>query len=99
MGWIRSSLNEVRRLRSRFEQTELIALPQRDGSVKRFPQSALAQAFLRNHACLESAARGEEKPEPTEFQLALMNAARREDWHDSFFDLVDVEGPIPDLSE
>jgi|SRR5215213_2993800 len=99
MGWLRGKLDEVRRLKRKLEQGNTIAIEQKDGSVKRFPASALEEALVRNFAFLDAAADGEELPEPTELQLALMNAARSEPWHETFFDFIENPGPVPDLSE
>ncbi len=81
-------------------QDELITIPQTDGSVKRFPQSALREAFIRNCDILRARADGEPLPEPHPLQLALQNAARREPWHESFYDMLEAGGgPVEDLSE
>ena len=92
-------------LKSRFRRLErayrgdMISIEQKDGTVKRFPRSALEEAFLRNLEFLDAAAEGREPPPLTEFQMALMNAAQREVWHETFFDFHEHPGPVPDLSE
>jgi len=99
MGWIRGKLDEVRRLKLKVAQGQMISIEQQDGTIKRFPTSALEEALVRNFAFLDAAADGEELPEPTELQLALMNAARSEPWHETFYDFIENPGPVPDLSE
>ena len=89
-------------LKSRLERLErgnTITIVQKDGSVARFPQSALKEAFLRNMDFLHARADGEEPPEPHPLQLALQNAATRESWHDSYVDMIEFTGPVEDLSE
>ncbi len=78
---------------------EIIEIPQRDGTVARFPQSALRDAFLANKSALEARADGKEPPEPHPLSLALMNASRPETWHPTFYDQFTDTGPVPDLSE
>ena len=90
--------DQLRRL-ERACRAELITIPQTDGTSKRFPPSALEEAFLRNVAFLSARANGETPPEPHPLRLALQNAARREDWHDTFFDMLEDDGPVEDLSE
>ncbi len=79
---------------------ELITVLLRDGTVERFPSSALEEAFLRNVDFLRARANGEPLPEPHPLQLALQNAARREPWHEALFDMLEAGGgPVEDLSE
>ena len=70
-----------------------------DGSIYYFTPEDLKEAFLRNMAFLHARAEGEEPPEPHPLQLALKNAAKREPWHETYFDMLEVTGPVPDLSE
>jgi len=77
----------------------MITIPQKDGSIARFPQSALEEAYLTNMDFLHARADGEEPPEPHPLQLALQNARHRELWHDTFTDLIEDTGPVEDLSE
>lgn len=91
--------DRLRRLR-REAKGEQIAIPQADGTVARFPTSALEEAFLSNCDALEARANGEEPPEPHPLCRALMNAAHRdESWHETFFDQFEAVGPVEDLSE
>ena len=80
-------------------QGEMIVVPQRDGSVKRFPQSALKEAFLRNCDLLRARANGDSPPEPHPLQLALRNASIPEQWHATFYDMLEDVGEVKDLSE
>jgi len=77
----------------------MISIELQDGTVKRFPREALAAACATNFEFLDAAAEGKELPEPHPLQVALHNAAHREPWHDTFVDLIDNPGPVPDLSE
>ena len=90
--------DRLRRLR-REARGELIEIPQADGTVARLPASALKEAFLSNCDALEARANGEEPPEPHPLCRALMNAAHRESWHETFFDQFEAVGPVEDLSE
>ena len=81
---------------------ELVAIPQRDGTVKRFPQSALMGAFLY----LVKVAVGDNTSLPDEPEIfgALRNACEpAQKWMGTFyFDLADIvpaTEPVPDLSE
>ena len=70
-----------------------IRILQKDGTVARFSQEDLKDAFLVNVDRL----RGEDV-EPHPLSLAIQNAAH-EGWHDSFYDYVDVTEDLEDLSE
>jgi hypothetical protein len=79
---------------------EMVEIPQRDGTVKRFPQSALMEAFLYlvDVACGEASATAEPK-----IFGALRNAREpAQKWMGSFYfdpaEFPTVE-PVPDLSE
>ena len=80
---------------------EMVEIPQRDGTVKRFPQSALMEAFLY----LVKAAVGETSSmEEPEIFGALRNAREPpQKWMGSFyFDPAEIPArtePVPDLSE
>jgi hypothetical protein len=79
---------------------EMVEIPQRDGTVKRFPQSALMEAFLYlvDVACGEASATAEPK-----IFGALRNAREpAQKWMGSFyFDPAEYPAtePVPDLSE
>jgi hypothetical protein len=79
---------------------EMVEIPQRDGMVKRFPQSALMEAFLY---LVEVAVGGASLPKEPEIFGALRNAREpAQKWMRSFyFDPADVPAaePVPDLSE
>jgi hypothetical protein len=79
---------------------EMVEIPQRDGTVKRFPQSALMEAFLY---LVEVAVGGASLPKEPEIFGALRNAREpAQKWMGSFyFDPADIPAaePVPDLSE
>ena len=85
--------DKMRRL-ERLLEGEMVIIPQADGAVKRFPTSALKDAFLVNvnHICGEDV-------EAHPLSLAIQNAAHRAAWHDSFFDMVEVGEGIEDISD
>ena len=79
---------------------EMVEIPQRDGMVKRFPRSALMEAFLY----LVDVACGDASPtEEPEIFGALRNAREpAHKWMGSFyFDPAEAPAtePVPDLSE
>ena len=82
----------------RLLEGEVVAIPQKDGTVKKFPQSALKEAFMN---CLERLGAGEDAPP----RHPLVEAARNSSdpkWRDSYFSDIDFDGatdPIEDLSE
>src|SRR3712207_6174575 len=79
---------------------ELIEIPQRDGTIKRFPQSALMGAFLY---LVEVAVRGASLHEEPEIFGALRNAREpAQKWMGTFyFDPAQIPAaePVPDLCE
>ena len=79
---------------------ELVEIPQRDGTIKRFPQSALMGAFLY---LVKVAVGGATAAEEPEIFGALRNAREpAEKWMGTFyFDPAEVPAaePVPDLSE
>ena len=83
----------LRRLR-REARGELFEIPQTDGTVARFSQEDLKAAFLVNVDRLKG-----DYVEPHPLSVALQNAARREEWHGSFYDMVEVGDEVEDLSE
>ena len=79
---------------------EMIEIPQRDGTIKRFPQSALMEAFLY---LVEVAVGGSPTEEPEIFG-ALRNAREpAQKWMGTFYfdpaDIIPAAEPVPDLSE
>ncbi len=90
MGRLRHYLKRLERATRGKE----IRIAQQDGSVARFSQEDLKDAFLRNCDRL----RGEDVP-PHPLSLAIQNAVQREQWHDSFYDYVGVTEGLEDLSE
>jgi hypothetical protein len=79
---------------------EMIEIPQRDGTIRRFPQSALMGAFLY---MVEVAVGDASVTEELEIFGALRNACEpAQKWMGKFyFDPADVPAaePVPDLSE
>ena len=89
-GWLRS-------LERRSEQ-EMVAIPQMDGSVKRFPQSALKEAFMN---CMERLGAGDDAPPLHPLVEAAANSSDPR-WRESYFGDIDFPGstePIEDRSE
>ena len=76
-----------------------LAIPQKDGSVARFTQSQLKEAFLCHYDSVRAIANGDVPPEPHPLQRAIRNAAFPQQWHGTFFDVANVEEGIEDLSE
>ena len=76
----------------------LITIPQKDGSIKRFPPCAFEEAFLCAMARIGA---GEDAPP----RHPLLEAARNSSdprWRESYFSDIDYEGvtePVEDLSE
>jgi hypothetical protein len=80
---------------------ELVEIPQRDGTVKRFPRRALMGAFL--YLVDAAVGRSPQAEEPEIFR-ALRNAREpAQKWMGSFyFDPAEIPAtaePVPDLSE
>ena len=80
---------------------EMVEIRQRDGTVKRFPQSALMGAYLY---LVEVAVGGASSTEEPEIFGALRNAREpAQKWMGKFyFDPADIPArtePVPDLSE
>ena len=90
MGRLRHYLKSLER-QTRGKEIRIL---QTDGSIARFSEADLKDAFLVNVDRL----RGEDVP-PHPLSLAVQNAVRREEWHDSFYDYVDVTEDLEDLSE
>ncbi len=93
---LRGRLNKL----ERDARKEMIEIPQRDGTVKRFPQSSLMEAFLY---LVEVAVGGASQTKEPEIFGALRNARDpAQKWMGSFyFDPADNSAtePVPDLSE
>ena len=91
-------------LRSRLDRLErdvqegMISIPQRDGSVARFSQAQLREAFLRHYDAVRAIANGDTPPQPHPLQRAIEGALHREQWHSTFFGAVELE-EVEDLSE
>ena len=83
----------------RLAERDVIEIPQQDGTVARFSESALKEAFLRNTDILRARAEGEQDPEPHPLSLALRDAAHRETWHHALFDMLEGPEEVEDLSE
>ncbi len=73
----------------------MVFVPQRDGAVKRFPQSALQEAFMTNMKRL----RGEDVPH---HPLGVAAAESPDPaWNRSFYSAAwtEIVAPVEDLSE
>jgi hypothetical protein len=90
-----STRRQLRRL-ERLAEGETVVIPQLDGSVKRFPEYELREAYLNFFARLGA---GEGAPP----EHALCRAARNSSdpwWRDSIYAAdEDITAPIEDLSE
>ncbi len=74
---------------------EMVSVPQKDGTAKRFPQSALQEAFMTNMKRL----RGEDVPH---YPLGVAAAESPDpEWSRSFYSAAwtDIGAPVEDLSE
>ena len=86
--------DRLRRLEKEAEG-EMVVVPQKGGTVKRFPQSALQEAFVTNLKRL----RGEDVPH---HPLALAAAESPDpEWSRSLYSAAwtDIVSPVADLSE
>jgi hypothetical protein len=94
MGGLRGRLKRL----ERDAREELIEIPQRDGTVKRFPQSAGMEAFMN---LIDRLGAGEEAP-PEHPLIAAARTSTDPVWSRSFLAVDDPEvwvQPVPDLSE
>ena len=73
MGWVRHSLNEIRRLRQKLDGGSL-ELRLDDGTVERFTLDDFLQNFKRNSERLRSLYMEEEVPPPHPYGAALTRA-------------------------
>ena len=88
-GWVKRLERDARE--------EMIEIPQKDGTVKRFPKSAAREAFLNLAARMGA---GEDAPAEHPLVAAARNSSEAE-WSESFY-ASGGEGwtePIEDLSE
>jgi hypothetical protein len=78
-------------------EEEMIVIPQRDGTVKRFPSSAGMDAFMN---LMDRLGAGEDAPPEHPLIEAARHSSERE-WSESFFAMNDVgwTDPVEDLSE
>jgi hypothetical protein len=76
---------------------EIIEIPQRDGTVKRFPQAAGMEAYTN---LMDGLRAGEDAPPEHPLVAAARNSSHPE-WSESFFAVHDEDwtDPIEDLSE
>jgi hypothetical protein len=90
--------NRVKRLERAVEE-EVIRIPQKDGTVRRFPQSAGLEAFIN---LMDRLGAGEEAPPEHPMIEAARNSSDPE-WAESFYGAnVDASAwtePVGDLSE
>jgi len=74
----------------------MIAIPQQDGSVAKFPQSASADALMN---VMKRLGAGEEAPPEHPLLEAARNSSDRW-WRESLYAAnEDITTPVPDLSE
>jgi hypothetical protein len=88
--------NRLRRLEQEAEE-EMITIPQKDGTVRRFPQSAAAEAYMN---LMDRLGAGEDAP-PEHSLIAGARNSSESKWSDSFYAAND-EGwtdLVEDLSE
>jgi hypothetical protein len=78
-------------------QGEMIAVPQRDGTVARFPSEAAEEAFMN---CMERLGAGEDAPPEHPLIAAARNSSDPE-WSKGIYAVHpdDWIKPVPDLSE
>ena len=94
MGLSRGRLTRL----ERDARKEMIEIPQRDGTVKRFPQSAGMEAFMN---LMDRLGGGEEAP-PEHPLIAAARNSTDPKWSQSFFAVNDPDEwvqPVLDLSE
>ena len=86
--------DRLRRLK-RVAEGEMVFVPQKDGTAKRFPQSALQESFSTNMKRL----RGEDVPHHP-LGVAAAQSPNPE-WSRSLYSagLTDIVAPVEDLSE
>jgi hypothetical protein len=77
---------------------EMISIPQRDGTVARFPQSELREAYV---SLMERLGAGEDAPPEHPLLVAIRNSSDPEFCRSAFLceDPDEHTKPIPDLSE
>jgi hypothetical protein len=88
---------QVRRL-ERLAEGEVITIPQRDGTVARFPKSAFGEAFVN---AVDRLGAGPDAPPRHPLLEAVRNSSDPR-WRDSCFSDIDYPGatmPLEDLSE
>jgi hypothetical protein len=84
----------------RAAQEEMIEVPQQDGSLERFPQSAAKDAFM-NAAARMGASEAEDAPPEHPLTAAARNSSDPQ-WSESFYAAGEPDEwthPIQDLSE
>ena len=87
--------DKLRRL-ERLAEGEVVAIRQKDGTVKRFPESALRDAYLN---LMDRMGAGEDAPPEHPLLKACRNSSDPE-WSGSFYATDgDITAPIEDLSE
>jgi hypothetical protein len=89
--------DRLRRL-ERLSEGEMIVIPQRDGTIKKFPQPAGREAFMN---LMDRLGAGEDAPPEHPLIEAVRNSSDPK-WSRSFFAVNDPDGwtkPVEDLSE
>jgi hypothetical protein len=86
--------DKLRRL-ERASREELIAIPQQDGTVARFPKSAYKEAFLN---AINRLGAGEEAPPRHPLLVAAANSSDPR-WRTSFFSDIDFDGAVEQIED
>lgn len=80
MGRLRSSLNEVRRLKQRLLGGDVVSIKQEDGSVFTIERmEAFKETFMYLYDSMRADADAEPRPEPPPVLLAVASAKNRRD--------------------
>jgi hypothetical protein len=83
----------------RASEEDMIVIPQKDGTAKKFPKEAAYDAFMDNMARLRASHQGEDVSPEHPLTTAAINSSDPT-WRGSFFAVhVDPDEEIPDLSE
>ena len=86
----------LRRL-ARLAEGNVVSIPQRDGTIRRFPESDLAAAFVSLTARMRTGGGEDASPEHPLLEAVRNSSDPR--WSGSFYSTDDVDGePTEDLS-
>ena len=79
-------------------QGNKVAIPQKDGSVRRFSAAEMGEAYVQCFDMGSPRVSAEETALGASLLEALENAAYPQQWHQTYFDAASI-GDVPDLSE